>query len=185
MIDDTHAFAIHISRGTCTRGDKLIADEFNKNHQNRVKVTIIVFYVEFKNQFFWMLLKPNTFRMSLPKVIMNANTFTMSILCVPLKPNTFRVSFPEMIMIANVFTSQKHQIPKKMKWKVLGFKPKLKIDVTRQAKFVGDSYIAASARSPRYMNYQCLSITIKHDFQSDAHRLAIHIISGHRNIFFV
>ena len=31
-------------------------------------------------------------------------------LCVPLKPTTFGVSFPEVIMIANVFTSQKHQI---------------------------------------------------------------------------
>jgi len=51
--------------------------------------------------------------MSLPKVIMIANTFTMSILRVLLKPNTFVVSFPEMIMIANVFTSQKHQISKK------------------------------------------------------------------------
>ena len=60
-----------------------------------------------------MFLKPNTFRMSLPKVIMIANTFTMSILCVPLKPDTCRVSFPEMIMIANVFTSQKHQNSKK------------------------------------------------------------------------
>ena len=100
-----------------------------------------------------MLLKPNTFRMSLPKVIMIANTFTMSILRVPLKPNTFVVSFPEMIMIANVFTSQKHQISKNTKIKVFGFKAKLKNDVTRQAKCVGDSYIAASARSPRYMNY--------------------------------
>ena len=62
-----------------------------------------------------MVLKLNTFRMSLPKVIMNANTFTMSVLCVHLKPNTFMVSFPEMIMIPNVFTSQKHQIPKKKK----------------------------------------------------------------------
>ena len=110
---DTHALVIHISRGTCTRGDIWIPNEFNENHQNRVKVTIIVFYVQFKNQFFWMLLKPNTFKMSLPKVIMIANTFTMSILCVPLKPNTFVVSFPEMIMIANVFTSQKHQMSKK------------------------------------------------------------------------
>ena len=31
-------------------------------------------------------------------------------LCVPLKPTTFGVSFPEVIMIANVFTPQKHQI---------------------------------------------------------------------------
>ena len=31
-------------------------------------------------------------------------------LCVPLKPTTFGVSFPEVIMIANVFTSQKHQV---------------------------------------------------------------------------
>ena len=90
--------------------------------------------------------------MSLPKVIMIANTFTMSILRVLLKPNTFVVSFPEMIMIANVFTSQKHQISKKPQKKVLGFKAKLKNDVTRQAKCVGDSYIAASTRSPRYMN---------------------------------
>ena len=30
--------------------------------------------------------------------------------CVLLKPTTFGVSFPEVIMIANVFTSQKHQI---------------------------------------------------------------------------
>ena len=30
------------------------------------------------------------------------------LLCVPLKPTTFGVSFPEVIMIANVFTSQKH-----------------------------------------------------------------------------
>ena len=84
MIDDTHALAIHISRGTCTRGDIWIANEFNKHHQNQVKVRIIVVYVEFENQFFWMVLKPNTFRMSLPKVIMIANTFTMSILCVTL-----------------------------------------------------------------------------------------------------
>ena len=101
-----------------------------------------------------MPLKPNTFRMSLPNVIMIANAFTMSILCAPLKPNTFVVSFPEMIMIANVFTSQKHQISKKtQKHIILGFKAKLKNDVTRQAKCVGDSYIAASTRSPRYMNY--------------------------------
>ena len=71
--------------------------------------------------FFWMLLKPNTFRMSLPKVIMIANTFTMSILCVPLKPNTFVVSFPEMIMIVNVFTSQKHQISKTTQKKSVRF----------------------------------------------------------------
>ena len=31
-------------------------------------------------------------------------------LCVPLKPTTFGVSFPEVIMIANVFTPRKHQI---------------------------------------------------------------------------
>ena len=31
-------------------------------------------------------------------------------LCVPLKPTTFGVSIPEVIMIANVFTPQKHQI---------------------------------------------------------------------------
>ena len=60
-----------------------------------------------------MPLKPNTFRMSLPKVIMIANAFTMSILRVHFKPNTFNVSFPGMIMIANVFTSQEHEIPKK------------------------------------------------------------------------
>ena len=71
-----------------------------------------MFYVEFNNQFFWMLLKPNTFRMSLPKAMMIANTFTMSILCVPLKPNIIKALIPEMITIANVFTSQKHQIPK-------------------------------------------------------------------------
>ena len=100
-----------------------------------------------------MLLKPNTFRMSLPKVIMIANTFTMSILWVPLKPNTFVVSFPEMIMIVNVFTTQKHEISKKTQKKMLGFKAKLKNDVTRQAKCVGDSYIAASTRSPRCINY--------------------------------
>ena len=70
---------------------------------------------------------------------------------------------------------------KKRQKKVLGFKPKLKIDVTRQAKIVGDSFIAASTRSPRGINYECMSITIKHKFQSDAHRLAIHITSGHRN----
>ena len=67
-----------------------------------------------------MPLKPNTFRMSLPKVIMIANAFTMSILRVPLKPNTFRVSFPEMIMIAKVFTSQKHEISEKAQKSVGG-----------------------------------------------------------------
>ena len=92
------------------------------------------------NPVFWIALKRNTFRMSIPKVIMIANTFTMSILRVPLKPNTFVVSFPEMIMIANVFTSQKHQISRTTQKKVLGFKAKLKNDVTRQAKCVGDSY---------------------------------------------
>ena len=61
------------------------------------------------------------------------------------------------------------------------FEAKMKNDVTRQAKFVGDSFIAASERSPRYMNYQCISITTKHDFQNDAHGLAIHFTSGHRN----
>ena len=30
--------------------------------------------------------------------------------CVPLKPTTFGVSFPEVIMIANVFTPRKHPI---------------------------------------------------------------------------
>ena len=44
---------------------------------------------------------------------MTRSCTVMSILCVPLKPNTFKMSFPEMIMIANVFTSQKHQISKK------------------------------------------------------------------------
>ena len=68
-----------------------------------------------------MPLKPNTFRMSLPNVIMIANAFTMSILRVPLKPNTFKVSFPEMIMIAKVFTSQKHEISKKTQKKSVGF----------------------------------------------------------------
>ena len=86
-----------------------------------MKVKIIVFYVQFENQLFWMVLKPNTFKMSLPKVIMIADTFTMSISCVLLKPNTFVVSFPEMIMIANVFTSQKHQISKKTKNESVGF----------------------------------------------------------------
>ena len=70
---------------------------------------------------FWMLLKPNAFRMSLPKVIMIANTFTMSILRVLLKPNTFKVSFPEMIMIVNVFTTQKHEISKKTQKKSVRF----------------------------------------------------------------
>ena len=79
---------------------------FDANQQTE----IMVFYVEFNHQFFRMPLKPDTFRMSLPKVIMIANTFTMSILCVRLKPNAFVVSFPEMIMAANFFTSQKHQI---------------------------------------------------------------------------
>ena len=98
-------------------------------------------YVRTLKQFFWMPLRPNTFS-------------TMSILRVLLKPNTFRVSFPDMIMIANVFTSQKHQISKKnTKKNVLGFETKLKNDVTRQAKCVGDSYIAASTRSPRCINY--------------------------------
>ena len=97
-------------------------------------------FLTYTNPVFWIALKRNTFRMSLPKVIMIANTFTMSILRVLLKPNTFVVSFPEMIMIANVFTSQKHQISKKTQKKMLGFKAKLKNDVTRQAKFVGDSY---------------------------------------------
>ena len=60
----------------------------------------------------FFVLKPNAFRMSLPKAIMIANAFAMSNLCVPLKPYTFRVSFPEMIMVANVFTSQQHTIPK-------------------------------------------------------------------------
>ena len=99
-----------------------------------------------------MPLKPNTFRMSLPKVIMIANAFTMSILRVPLKPNTFRVSFPEVIMIAKVFTSQKHEISEKAQKKVLAAVVKMKNDVTRQAKCVGDSYIAANTRSPRCIN---------------------------------
>ena len=64
---------------------------------------------------------------------------------------------------------------------MFGFKAKLKIDVTRQPKFIGDSYIAASTRSPRCINYYCMNITIKHDFQTDAHRLTIRIASGHRN----
>ena len=78
------------------------------------------------------------------------------------------MSFPEVMMIANVFTSPKHQISIKPTKKIVAFKATIKNDVTRQAKFVGDSYIAASARSPRYMNYQCLGITIKHVFQSAA-----------------
>ena len=98
-----------------------------------------------------MPLKPNTFRMSLPKVIMIANAFTMSILRVPLQPNTFRVPFPEMIMITKVFTYQKHEISEKAQKRV-GFKAKMKNDVTRQAKCVGDSYIAANTRSPRCIN---------------------------------
>ena len=68
-----------------------------------------------------MPLKPNTFRVSFPKVIMIANAFTMSILRVPLKPNAFIVSFPEMIMIANVFASQKHEISKKTQKQSVGF----------------------------------------------------------------
>ena len=66
-------------------------------------------------------LKPNTFMVSFPEMIMIANTFTMSILRVPLKPNTFKVSFPEVIMIAYVFTSQKHEISKKNSKKSVGF----------------------------------------------------------------
>ena len=94
-----------------------------------------------------MILKPNIFKMSLPKVIMIANACTMSILCVPLKPNTGVMSFPEMIMIANVVTTQKHQVSfKKMTKTNVVFGTKQKNDVTRQAKCVGDSHIAASAR---------------------------------------
>jgi hypothetical protein len=78
-------------------------------------------FLTYTNPVFWIALKRNTFRMSLPKVIMIANTFTMSILRVLLKPNTFVVSFPEMIMIANVFTSQKHQISKKTQKKSVRF----------------------------------------------------------------
>ena len=63
-------------------------------------------------QFVCMLLKPTTFRVSPPTVIMIAITFTMSILCVTLEPTTFYMSFPEVIMIANVCTSLKHQIPR-------------------------------------------------------------------------
>ena len=91
--------------------------------------------------------------MSPPKVIMIAFTFTMSILCVTLEPTTFYMSFPEVMMIANVFTSLKHQISIKPSKKSVALKAKMKNDVTRQAKSVGDSCIAASARSPRYMNY--------------------------------
>ena len=40
----------------------------------------------------------------------NKNRQIYHFLCVLLKPTTFGVSFPEVIMIANVFTSQKHQI---------------------------------------------------------------------------
>ena len=89
-------------------------DEYfeNKSPKGQILKIIMKSVGTFKS-FVWMPLKPDTFRMSLPKVIMIANTFTMSILCVPFKPNTFRVSFPEMIKITNVFTSQKHQISKK------------------------------------------------------------------------
>ena len=126
-----------------------------------------------------MPLKPNTFRMSLPKVIMVANTFTMSILRVPLKPLLgchFRNDND-----CQCFYFTKTSTFKKRQNKIVACKAKLKIDVTRQAKFIGDSYIAASARSRRYMNYRCISITIKHYFQRGAHRLAIRITSRHRN----
>ena len=85
-----------------------------------------------------MPLKPNTFRVSLPTMIMIANAFAMSILCVFLKPNTFKVSFPETIKIANVFTSPKHHTsitPTKT-----NSKAKLKNYVTRQTKFVDFIY---------------------------------------------
>ena len=84
-------------------------------------------------------------------MIMIAITFTMSILCATLKPTTFYMSFPEMIMNANVFTSLKHQISIKPSKKSVTFKATMKNDVTWHAKFVGDSYTAASTRPPRYI----------------------------------
>ena len=100
----------------------------------------------------------------------------------PLKPNNVGNSPQKAIRIANTctFTLQKHQKTKDKNSNAT-CKAKLKTDATRQAKIVGDSYITASARPPRYMNYYCISIKIKHDFQSDAHRLAIHITPGHPN----
>ena len=64
-------------------------------------------------------------------------------LCVHLKPTTFGVSFPEVIMIANVFTPQKRQIlwfPYNIvKQKLWRLNAKKNI-VTRQTEFVGVSY---------------------------------------------
>ena len=68
----------------------------------------------------WMLLKPHTFRMSLPKVINNA--FTISILRVPLNKthNFYGFISGNDNDCQGFYTSQKHEISKKAQ-KSVGF----------------------------------------------------------------
>ena len=54
---------------------------FDKHLQNDKPQTNMVKNLRTLDQFFCVPLKPNTFRMSLPEVIMIANAFAMSILC--------------------------------------------------------------------------------------------------------
>ena len=61
----------------------------------------------------------------------------------PLKPTTFGVSFPEVIMIANVFTSQNirfYDFSIKPTKQIVALKGTNKNGVMRQAGFLGDSY---------------------------------------------
>ena len=98
----------------------------------------------------------------------------------PLKPNTFRVSFPEVIMIAKVFTSQKHEISEKAQKSVGGCsKNEKRCNATSQMRW---RFIYRRVHTfPAMYKLLTQKNTIKHNFQSDAHRLAIHITSGHRN----
>ena len=135
---------------------------------------------------------------------------TISILCVPLKTTTFGVSFPEVIMNANVFTmsilcalsthnllgvisgsdndcqcfyltttSNLHKTDKSV-----ALTPKMKNDVTRQAKFVGDSY-RRERTSPAIYELRMIENHDKTWFSKWCSRLAIHISLGHRNNSFL
>ena len=85
-------------------------------------------------------------------------------------------------MIAKAFTLQKHEISEKAQKKSVGgcSKNEKRCNATSQMRwrFI---YRREHTFPAMYKLLRQKKNTIKHDFQNDAHRLAIHITSGHRN----
>ena len=75
-----------------------------------VCLCVLFFFPLFLFQFLCFLMIDVPINVKILTNILTKIVNFITLLCVPLKPTTFGVSFPEVIMIANVFTPRKHQI---------------------------------------------------------------------------